>query len=82
MTAAKAPKPRAPRKPNIKTPGTNEPTPLDPAQVPPEVNTTDKPKYESIDPEVRYVMHKTPVHETGRVMGNHVLTENGWVRED
>lgn len=82
MTAAKPKAKAAPRKQNIKTPGTSEPTPIDPAQVPPEPNQTDKPTYESLDPEVKYVMHKTPTHEIGRVMGNHVLTENGWVRED
>ncbi len=78
------------RKKNIKTPGaaTQQQPELDPAKVPPEPNTGEAPRTEdlSVTPPhtvaTNYVQHKTPEFETGRVMGNHVLTEHGWVRKE
>lgn len=75
-------KPAAPRKRNVKTPGDSKPAPLDPKLVPPAPNTSDAPVHEDTTPAPEYVVHKLDEPEKGRVMGSHVLTEKGWIRQE
>lgn len=78
-TAKRAP---TPRKKAVKVPGANEATPLDPTKQPPEHNTTDTPATIEEPPAPVFVVAETAKHAKGTVMGSHVLTDKGWIREE